>query len=473
MPRKLLFEPPRLLSEDQLGRIHEAAVRILLSQGLRVRSPEARQAAARAGLRVEGERVFPDAATIEQLVSGTRAEGQGRARPEPGEEEPHLVITVPNYQEFVHDPETDDVVPYTAERLIEATKFVDAMSDWGVIGAAPGIAPEIPADLQQLHQYWVGARFSRHGSRPVDARSPRALPYAMDMAEALGHPYRYHAVYVVSPLSLGGASFECLRAVEGRLAGVHVSNMSSVGGTAPVHLPAALALGAAEVMGAAIVVAAVSPLPVGWSIRVCPFDPRTMAMTLGSPEDLLFQRASDELNAWYHGQEPGPPAGLLHTQAKVPDAQAAGERMCQFTFGALFGARHFGGGGTLSLDEVFSPEQLVIDCELRDYVQHFIRGPELDSDVEAWVAEASEGLEHGFLALERAAAEYRRIYWLPRLFERRAFGAWQQSGKPRLRERAKEMVRERLRQHSYQLDREAARELDRIYARAQQDLASA
>lgn len=470
MANRFRLPPPRLLTEDQLVRIHETAVRILVTHGLRVRSSDACAAAARAGLRTGGDRVFPDRARIEGLVARTRASSGGGERGEV-EAEPRLILTVPNYAEFVHDLDSDDLVPYTTERLIEATKFVDTMTEHGVIGSAPGVACDVPGELQQLHKYRIAIRYSRNGWRPVDERSPRAMPYALGMAEALGHPYRYHAVYVVSPLSLGGDSLECLRVCQRRLEGIHVSNMSSVGATAPIALAGALALGAAEVIGAALVMELFSGLPVSWSIRVCPFDPRTMAMSLGAPEELLFQRASDELTAWYHGRPPGPPSGMLHTQAKLPDQQAAAERMCQLTFGALFGARSFSGGGTLSLDEVFSAEQLVYDCELRDHVQRFLRGADLRYDLEQCVAEAAEGLEQGFLGLDSTASLYRQVYWLPRLFERRRFTGWQEAGKPRLRGRAKAMVREQLRRHDYQPDPAVMREVERIYARAERELA--
>jgi trimethylamine--corrinoid protein Co-methyltransferase len=473
--RPLVLPPPRILTDAELERIHEAAVRILTELGLRVYHEEARQLCLRAGMRVEGERVFPDKQRIEELLARTRRgweeEAAGPSTSLSPGPEPRLTLSVPMYCEFVHDLETDEVVPFTRERLIEATKFVDTMAGRGVTGAAPGIPQEVPPALHRLEQYRIGARYSRHGRRPVmEELSPRAFPYLMDMAEALGHPVRGHVIYVISPLALSRESLEGLTAILPRLESVSVSNMLSVGGTAPVRLPQALALAAAEAMGASIVVAAFSGLPVDWGVRVCPFDPRTMAMSLGSPEELLFQRASDEVTAWYHGWDPGPPSGMIHSQAKLPDAQAAAERMCQMTMAALCGARDFYGGGALSLDEVFSAEQLMIDCEIRDHLQRLVRGTETECDPEACLAEVAAGLEGGFLGLESTASRYRQIYWLPRLFERRRFTGWQEAGRPRLGDRAKEMVREQLKQHDYELAPELWRELDRIYARAEREL---
>ena len=472
MELRRLDQPfPRLLKEEDLARIHEAALRVLAAHGLRVRSASARRAAARAGLRVEADRVFPTLAQVEDLVARTRAAG-GRAAAEPGPPEPLIHLYVPSYPEFVHDLDRDEIVPYTTERLVEMTKLVDALADQRVVGAAPGVALDVPGPLQQLHTYRIAARYARHGRRPVEERHPRAMPYVMEMAEALGWPHRYHDVYVVSPLSLGGDSLTCLETCRDRFERVQVSNMSSVGASAPIGLAHALALGAAEVMAATLVVEALAGLPTDWSVRVCPFNPRAMAISLGSPEEFLFQRASTELTAWYHGRPPGPPAGMMHTQAKLPDAQAQIERASQMMLCTLFGARGISGAGALSLDEVFSAEQLVLDCELRDHTERLLRGADLSCDSETLLAEVSEGLESGFLGLETTAARYPEVYWLPRLFERRSCSAWLQAGASKLSDRARERVRALIAAHDYQLDPAVAAELDRIFARAERELLS-
>jgi trimethylamine:corrinoid methyltransferase-like protein len=137
----------------------------------------------------------------------------------------------------------------------------------------------------------------------------------------------------------------------------------------------------------------------------------------------------------------------------------------------LFGTRVFVGGGRLSLDEVFSPEQLVIDCEMRDHVQRLIAGIDGDCDPSAVAAEVATGIQEGFLGLESTVGSYRDLFWMPRLFERRTLGGWMAAGSPDFREHAKEMVREAAGRHQYELEPELRRKLDDIYARAQRDLA--
>jgi len=491
-PRTIRLPRPALLTEDRLASIHQAALRILQNTGLRLRSPEAADALGRAasplarpgrpapisgtgsqpvsGLRLEADRVLFDPKLVDDFVAETRAQHSGRGTV--AEPDPHITLGVCQYATHLHDLQTDEIVPATADRLTEAAKFLDTLAPFGVIGKTPGTPMDAPADLQPLLKYKIQALHCRLGKGPVELASPRATPFIMDMAEALGHPVTSADVYVVSPLTLGGDSLNCALAGKSRLKSLWVSNMSSLGATAPIRLGDALALGVAEVVGAAIVAREAVGLPVEWSIRVCPFDPRAMALTLGGPEELLLQWANEEVNAWYHGRPVGPPGGSLHSQAKLPDQQAAAERMAIMATHALFGTRLFVGIGRLSLDEVFSAEQAIIDLEIRDHVQRLISGLEVDCDPEACAAEVAAGVADGFLALDSTVTTYQHTYWRPRLFWRGMLAEWQRTGAPDLRRRAQEMVRHQLKQWDYHLEPDLRREVERIYAHAEKQLSA-
>ena len=460
---------PRLLTPDNLEQIHEAALRILESIGLLVRAPQALETAARLGLTVREQRVLFDRATVNAFVE------EFRAHPAVDEEErepsPEILLAPCQYAVMVHDIETDQIVPFTTDRLIQAAKLLDTLTPYGVIAKTPGTPMDVPGDLQPLLKYKIQALYCRHGRRPVELGTPRATPYLLDMAEALGHPITTADVYVVSPLTIGGESFDCALEQRHRLQSLWVSNMSSLSATAPIRLGDALALGVAEVTGAAILAREVVGLPVDWSVRVTPFDPRFMCLTLGGPEEFPLQWASEEVNAWYHGREPGPPWGGLHSQAKLPDQQAAVERTTMMLTLALFGTRVFGGIGRLSLDEVFSPEQAVIDLEIRDHVQRLVAGADGDCDPEACLAEVAAGLRQGgFLGLDSTAELYQQTYWRPRLFWRGMVNEWQAAQAPNLSARAKEMVRRRLQLHDFAPEPEVRREVERIYAKAERKL---
>lgn len=458
---------PRLLAADELERIHAAALRVLGEHGIHLHHSGALEAAARAGLRVRGDRVYPDRS---DAAAFTRDRAVADSPVNPTENErPAFTLHTGQYATHAHDLETDRLVPLTVARVVEAAKLVDSLADRGVVGGAPGCPLDVAPELQSILQYKIQAENCRHGRRPVDPRQVRSLPYVMDMAEVLGRPLRELPVYIVSPLALGGESLECVLKYRHRLDAVWTSNMSSVGATAPVRIADALALAVAEALGAAVVLEAVTNLPVEWSLDTVAFDLRAMAMSFGSPEFVLFRRACQEVDTFCHGRPLGAPEGAMRSQAKIPDAQAAAEKMAGAVIGALFGATGFNGGGTLSLDEVFSAEQLVVDCELRDYAQRLAAGVDGECDEESCVQQVAEGLEGGFLGLESTAAQYRRIYWLPHIFERRSLAGWLNAGEPEMRARATQIARESIQRHDFHLDAETARELDAVYRRAERE----
>lgn len=468
--RPIIAVQPRIFSESDLSSIHEAAVRILTEQGIQVLHKGARDMAEKRGFRVVGDRVHPDIRQIEEFVERTKIHGRGMAGSAP-QPEPELRLGTHAYQTHYHLIDTDEIVPYTTELLIEATKFADTMHEYGVSSGAPGTPWDVPGDLRQLAQYKIGAIYSRRGRTPVGIYNARMMPYVMEMAEALGHPVRSFEIYMVSPLMLGSEYMDILLSKNKPVQRVGVSNMPTVGGTAPIYVADALALAVAEVIGGAMIVEAISGIDVGWSIRICCIDLRTMALSFGAPEEVLFQLAISEINAYYHGQEPGPPWFILHTQAKLPGIQAAAERMCQLMFGALFGLRGFGGGGTLSLDEIFSPEQLVIDVEMVGHVSRIIKGIDPTCEPSRAVAEVAAGREGGFWGLDSTAAHFRDVYWVARLFERRSLLPWQAAGRPDLRQRAKEIVREQFPKYDYEVEPDVRTTVERVYERAARELA--
>jgi trimethylamine:corrinoid methyltransferase-like protein len=202
------------------------------------------------------------------------------------------------------------------------------------------------------------------------------------------------------------------------------------------------------------------------------FDLHAMALCLGGPEQRLFMWASEELNAFCQGREPGIPSGWgsMYTEAKLPGVQAASEKTAGAMAAALLGVRTLDGGGELK--GVFSPEQLIIDCEIRDHVARLVAGVEVDCDAEACLVEVAAGLGRSFVGLDSTLDGYMETYWFPRLFDRRPLSSWQQTPEPGLRRRAREVARKRIREHDYALPSDAAGELARIYDRARKELSA-
>ncbi len=141
------------------------------------------------------------------------------------------------------------------------------------------------------------------------------------------------------------------------------------------------------------------------------------------------------------------------------------------TAGALLGHRSFGVAGTLSLDEVFSSEQLLYDLGIKDHVQRIVEGVDGDCDPEKCLRDVRAAIEQrSFAGTDATLKDYKNVYWFPKLFERQFLAGWQGEGSVSIRERAHEMIRELSSQHDYELDPALRRKLDKILDRARAEL---
>ncbi|MHB0857770.1 MAG: trimethylamine methyltransferase family protein [Anaerolineae bacterium] len=465
-----------LIGAERAERIHALALEILRDVGLAVSVPSAVEMMAAEGFRVSGDRVFFEPAVVDEYLAERRRKEEPRRakRRDPVQDDGKLYLTTGVYAHHVHDLESDSIVPYTLDRLVEMTKLVDVLTERGVQSPAPGYPMDMPGPLQAVAKYWAGARYSRHGEWPVDPVAEESIPYVMEMGEVMGHPLRHLPVYVFSPLRLAGESLDAVMRFRDRLDSIHVGAMPSVGVAAPVLPFAALAMAAAEVIGAFITLQVVTGLPVNFGIGLHAADLRSGTMIFGSPESYLLGQLNAEINAfyspWWAPQRGNATAGI-HVRANFPGAQSAAEKASLMTAGALIGVRWFDGAGILAVDEVFSAEQLLLDCEIKDQVQRLVGGWEMDGEGYDWVSEIREGTEGSFIALESTRDHYRLGYWHPQLFDRGFLQTLDSSARTELARKARDMAESCIARHTFELDETRRREMDRIWARAQRELA--
>jgi len=471
--RRLTLTRPVLLRARELEAIEEGATRILEEVGIEIVHPRLIARAQQCGFRETNGRIRLSRQQVTEFLQETRqGKSSSRQRISRHQSTPASLTIFPSiYPQSVHDPETDAIVPFTCARLKEATRLVDVLAGRGVGNSIPGCPVDVPPALQVLMQYRIGVENLRYWRGPVDAKSLQSMPYVMEMAEVMGCPIRSLPIYVFSPLRLAGESLAAVMEYEERLESVTVGSMPAAGFTAPLHPVEAFALAAAEVIGAALIVSECIKPAVHWGVSLWPFDLRGIAMSLGSPESVLFEMASAEVNAYLHGQPRWPITNNIHSLAKLPGPQAAAEKASGMTLGALLGVRGFFGAGNLSLDEVFSPVQLLADLEIKDHVERLVNGLNTDSDLGGLAEQVRLGVEGGFAGLERTLEYYRVLYWHPHFFERRFLGLWQAAGCPSFSAQAKEKIRELVAKHDYEPAAEIRAELERIYKHAERELA--
>jgi trimethylamine:corrinoid methyltransferase-like protein len=160
--------------------------------------------------------------------------------------------------------------------------------------------------------------------------------------------------------------------------------------------------------------------------------------------------------------------GRFRSVAKRPDPQAACERTASVLWQALLGVRHFDGVGQLSVDEVFSPQQAVLDKEILSYVERLIAGLDLQPRKVDALALIREGLqESGFMSLPDTVTRFRDFYYFPTLFRHWNLERWRAEGEPAILGEAWARAKEEIAASTFQLADDQRREVDRIYQKAQ------
>jgi trimethylamine--corrinoid protein Co-methyltransferase len=449
-------------SPDDLEQMHAGALRVLSELGLAVENQAPLQALAHAGVRVEGKRAFFEPQFVEEHLQAMRAQwaeqgGGGGAKAE------RLTFSVGDMCQHYHNPHNDAIELMSTRNVIEAAKCVQVMGERGLGSYVPGVPRDVPAQLQALVEYRIGAEFLP-GSPTLDTlHPPEALPFLFEMAEAMGSPLRATNVFSVSPLRLAGYEFDIAIAYRDQWDEYSVTTYPAAGVSAPIHFRAAWVLSIAEALGGAVTMRiAGGGKPVSFSIGMFPFDLRTLTIVGGMPECAWMYWARGQIDRFYN-----PQAGysmMLGTQAKRPGLQAGYEKGVAGTVGALTGCDDLHYVGVLSFDDIFSPEQMVADIELCDLLEHLRRGIPRD-DPQQWVAVIREGLERGYMQADTTLDHYREAYWTPRLLDRLSWHTFQQTGGKTARQRSRAELLSRLQAYRY---RPPAERIERVRAIFQQ-----
>lgn len=423
--------------------MHQGALRTLRELGISVENETALKALAAAGVRVEGTRAYFEPEYIEECLAVLR-QNWGKYPSPPAD---RLTTSVGDMCQYYHNPHNDEIELMSTANVIEATKSVEALRERGLGSYVPGVPRDVPAQLQAILEYRIGAEFSTDGPTLDTLYPPEALETLFEMAEALGKPMRGTNIFSVSPLRLSGYEFDLAIQYRDRWQDYSVTTYPAMTISAPVHSRAAWVLSIAEALGGAVTLHVVSGgKPVSISVGMFPFDLRTLTIVGGMPECAWMYWARAQVNRYYDSS-----AGysmMLGSQAKRPGLQAGIEKGIAGTLGVLTGCDDLHYIGVLSFDDIFSPEGAVTDLELRDALLQLRRGIPQD-DPQGWIETIREGLAKGYMQAETTLNSYPQAFWFPRLFDRLSWHSFQEVGAKSAGQRAREEALSRLAAYHY------------------------
>jgi len=350
-----------------------------------------------------------------------------------------------NYPHSYYDPSTDNIVPYTMKSLADMTAFCDRVCQkYNLTPNVPGYPSDVPSSCEALARFVVGSKYLKNGTYP-EPMSRYSTKYLFEMCDILGKQMNSLPVYLSTPLTIGDESFYIVLENQSRLQSVSIGTMPSFGANTPLSISGSIALNLAEALLGAIIVNNLTGLDVHFGVNLLPFDFASTNQTFGTPEMLLLTSACQRFNNALFGRSGNGGNIEIHTHSIHPDSQAAAEKAMSMAAGYM---RHeawesiiFRGMGTLAMDEVFSPVQLLVDAELVNYIRRFETGYEIDDIQANFLDEIRDGIEYGFVSSERTANNFKELMYHSGVFSRSNLGKQMQDNNLTLEKRLLTVVK--------------------------------
>ena len=454
-----------LFTDSQIQQIHDGALSILEEIGIKVIRPDYIDKLKKLGFLTDGSWVrIPRKRAMQQMQSTWIERGES------GESQPFAV----GISAYSHMWETVEgtLVSQSCDDSIRLAQFVgNASVLWPMLNpTAPGHAIDLHPDMQFLHHVKTAFQWCK-GARVMEAVSCNTAPYYYEMLDVMGQSTDSVPVYTVSPLTLFGESFDIVFSHPERYKQINVTALPSLGANTPLSLVGAYAQTAAETLGAAVICEEITGVPATYKPSLYTFDFRTMSMPFGSPEKLLLEWANNEVTARLGGYPVSIKSVDIHTNAVKAGVQAVMEKGMLAVAGAMRGARGFYCIGTLAMDEVFSPVQLLLDLEMLEHLKTILDG----MPVEDWngdlIEEIRTGIEEGFISSERTLLNYKNYAWFPKMMNRYSLGAVLDRKIPDAMEKAVGLAGELFsKEPVWRLDDGKYNELEKIFRRAAESI---
>ncbi len=294
--------------------------------------------------------------------------------------------------------------------------------------------------------------------------TPRMARAAFEISRILDRPFMI-SEWTTSPLVLSPDGLDQIFAFRDEDVPVGVYSMPLYGATAPLDAGSFLAQSFAELFGALFVAGILlegrrAHLEIA-SVDVTGFDMRLGLGAYGTPEQLLLIGAYRQCMQRLTGS--AEPTHKLLTMAKLPDVQSAAERTATALWLTLAGVQTLAGGGRISMSEVYSPAQLILDLEGAAFMDRLRRGllwdePGVNLDLIDRV-----GIGGSHLDTDELLEGFRNEIWSPDLFNRESAQKWMATPGRDVIKTALERVRTGLAQPRYVVGMDRQKEVESVF----------
>jgi trimethylamine:corrinoid methyltransferase-like protein len=472
--RKLLVESNDI---DELCRL---SVRMLNEIGIELENDRILQICSKANhLKVKNNRIYFDKKYTENLINEDRQQKELQSKelnqPREFDLEPEYSLSNGGFGFLTIDQNTRSLRSATLDDLIKFTKLSHAA---GCSGPNPVFAQNLPEKMRDIATY----RYCYEYSDRILGRYYSTLEqakYIYEMSCASGFPFRV-TVSFDKALSVNKYDLETLMYFLENDKKFRISTVAYhlPGITGPVTVAGCQALQLAEHLGAFIIYRHLADNyeTNGFSLgQAGPVDFKNACWAYGCSRTIAYLTFSIYMNQLYRKSSFfNLPAVTLMTGSCCVDSQAAIDKTAVAVSGALMGCKTFGCLGSLAVDDVFSPEQFVIDLEIVNYVKNQINSADtipknalLEDVFEDVKANAFD--DNDWLMSEGTISKFKDFTNFESLLKYNK--ALSSAAEDDLLSRATSGVEQLLKNYNYECDADKLKEVDKKYQSAYKKLA--
>lgn len=444
-----MTQPIRVLSQDEMERIHQAALKILEQTGMKMDHEDARSVLKKHGCKVDDasgivkfpakivqtsvdrmKKAYSDPNRVPKRMS--QRYSHIRFRSEPHRIHDDFTVSAGGFCCFIHDFEgrrrragIDDV-----RRAIHLVNKLDHINYAGL----PVADQETPVPVRPVAMAAeIAKRTVKFGG--VETFKVEDIPYLIEIGtilkgslEALkAEPVLVGYAEARTPLCFDRNMIEIFMEYIRRGFPQTLDTMPNAGATTPITAAACLAVGIAETLSAVVLAHAIDPNAViGVDIIPSYCDMTSGIFRYASPERFPLLVARVQLITEYYGC----PSGVhgLKTDSCAYDEQTGFEKAMSMVYPVLAGAVGIGTAGHLENALTFSPVQLVIDNEFAGAMHWSLRPIEVSDRTLSLDLINRVGPGGQFLSEDDTFENFRDILHLSTLFKREAWDSSARNG---------------------------------------------
>jgi trimethylamine--corrinoid protein Co-methyltransferase len=339
------------------------------------------------------------------------------------------------------DPRSDQRRDYRLSDVADCIRLCDALPNIGFVMSV-GVPRDVPGETYYRHQF---AAMLQNTTKPIvvvcDTRDDMAAVASMAALpagglEALGErPNILLYSEPSSPLQHALEATEKLLFCAEHAIPITHSPAPMMGGTAPVTLAGAVALGNAEALSSIVMHQLKRPgAPFLYGHGVHHLDMKEMVSVYGAPEFQLARVMAAEMGRFY-GLPVWGYAG--HSDSKQVDGQAAADAQFAVLVALLAGTSLNHDVGYLESGLASAPEMMVLTDEIIGMTRRFMEGVRVDDEALALDVIHEVGPGGEFLSQMHTMNHWREL-WLPGVFDRQRWGPWHEKGEKPLLARLRE-----------------------------------